>query len=229
MRLTVGPLPPAVYWRRRAIVLAALLAIILLIVYACRDTSDSSTADPAESASAAPAGGNASASAGTNPTEEPNPPADPVEGEPVATQPVPDSAAAGPDEAVGPCSDDAISVLPQPRHNAIPAGHRLPITLLITNISDQPCSRDIGADQQEIRIMQGEQRIWSSDDCDPQRGSHVETLLPGRTIDRFWVTWDGRTSAPNCAGERVVVPAGTYQIIARVGTKYSEPVTLRVA
>src|SRR5262245_46608252 len=35
MNLTVGPLPPAVYWRRRAIVAAGLLAIILPIAFSC--------------------------------------------------------------------------------------------------------------------------------------------------------------------------------------------------
>src|SRR2546427_6332927 len=43
MNLTVGPLPPAVYWRRRAIVAGALLVLVLLVSYACSG-SDGSTA-----------------------------------------------------------------------------------------------------------------------------------------------------------------------------------------
>ena len=35
MRLTVGPLPPAVYWRRRALVLGVALLVVFLIVQAC--------------------------------------------------------------------------------------------------------------------------------------------------------------------------------------------------
>src|SRR5262245_57141494 len=41
MRTTVGPLPPAVYWRRRAVVLgAALLGIIVLFVSCSGDDKD---------------------------------------------------------------------------------------------------------------------------------------------------------------------------------------------
>ncbi|MDG4768430.1 hypothetical protein O7632_30695 [Solwaraspora sp. WMMD406] len=35
MRLTVGPLPPAIYWRRRAVVLGALLLLLFVVVYSC--------------------------------------------------------------------------------------------------------------------------------------------------------------------------------------------------
>src|SRR5262249_25583714 len=42
MRLTVGPLPAAVYWRRRAAVLGGLLVIVLLIVYSCAGSTPSS-------------------------------------------------------------------------------------------------------------------------------------------------------------------------------------------
>ena len=35
MRLTVGPLPPAVYWRRRAVVLGGVIAVIFTLTYAC--------------------------------------------------------------------------------------------------------------------------------------------------------------------------------------------------
>ena len=35
MRTTVGPLPPAVYWRRRAVVLGALLLAAVLLFVAC--------------------------------------------------------------------------------------------------------------------------------------------------------------------------------------------------
>src|SRR5690349_13528445 len=35
MRLTVGPLSPNVYWRRRAVVLAGALVVVLIIAYSC--------------------------------------------------------------------------------------------------------------------------------------------------------------------------------------------------
>src|ERR1044071_27641 len=35
MRLTVGPLPAAVYWRRRVVVLLGLAMVVLVISYSC--------------------------------------------------------------------------------------------------------------------------------------------------------------------------------------------------
>ena len=40
MRTTVGPLPPAVYWRRRAVVLGAVLLVALLWFVSCGGEDD---------------------------------------------------------------------------------------------------------------------------------------------------------------------------------------------
>ena len=45
MRLTVGPLPPAVYWRRRAVVLGAGLLFLIVLLYSCTGT-DRNTGAP---------------------------------------------------------------------------------------------------------------------------------------------------------------------------------------
>ena len=41
MNLTVGPLPPAVYWRRRALVAGVLVLLILVVAYSCGGSSGS--------------------------------------------------------------------------------------------------------------------------------------------------------------------------------------------
>ena len=230
MRLTVGPLPASVYWRRRAIVLGAVLLPVLLIAYACGafDSTPASKERTDPSASRSPV---------SYPTEEPS------------AQPSEDDGSVGAGDATGPpaggdsggapggglpagevpqCADSDLSIAPKPVRTRTPKGARLQIRLVITNISDRPCSRDVGADQQEIRVMQGKQRIWSSDDCDPQHGQHIEVLPSQQPIERFWVAWDGRTSAPECRGERKVAPAGTYTVFARLGDLMSEPVTIEV-
>ena len=43
MRLTVGPLPPAVYWRRRAVVLGAGLLFLIVLLYSCDAAGDRNT------------------------------------------------------------------------------------------------------------------------------------------------------------------------------------------
>ena len=47
MRLTVGPLPPAVYWRRRAVVLGALLLVVIVLFVSCCGDDDGNKRDPA--------------------------------------------------------------------------------------------------------------------------------------------------------------------------------------
>ncbi|MFY1704717.1 MULTISPECIES: hypothetical protein [Micromonospora] len=53
MRLTVGPLPSAVYWRRRAVVLGAGLLLLIVLLYSC-DRSDNTAGTPEGGPSPAP-------------------------------------------------------------------------------------------------------------------------------------------------------------------------------
>jgi hypothetical protein len=126
------------------------------------------------------------------------------------------------------CANADLEIKPKPADTQTPKGARLRIDLVIANISDRPCKRDIGADQQEIWLTRDGERIWSSDDCNPQRGSYVEVLAPDDPVERFWVTWDGRTSAPKCEGDREVAPEGSYSVRARLGDLKSDPVTIKV-
>ena len=50
MNLTVGPLPPAVYWRRRALVAGVLVLLILVVAYSCGGSSGSGATGPRSSA-----------------------------------------------------------------------------------------------------------------------------------------------------------------------------------
>ncbi|MBY8873171.1 hypothetical protein K7640_15150 [Micromonospora sp. PLK6-60] len=43
MRMTVGPLPPAVYWRRRAVVLGAGLLFLIVLLYSCQGSDPGGT------------------------------------------------------------------------------------------------------------------------------------------------------------------------------------------
>jgi hypothetical protein len=227
MKLTVGPLPAAVYWRRRAVVLAGVLIVVLLTVYACGTGPDPNPAGSNGKRSASP-------SAVIYPSEDASSEAPPGDGgDPsVPADGVGSGSDSGSGSALGtdapPCADADITIEPKPAHTEIPEASRLRINLEITNTSDRACKRDIGADHQEVKVLKGNTRIWSSDDCQPRTGSQVEVLSPGETIQRFWVTWDGKTSKPKCEGTRTVVREGSYQIVARLGKITSRPVGLKV-
>ena len=95
--------------------------------------------------------------------------------------------------------------------------------LAIANRSAVKCVRDVGPSQQELRLVAGGKRLWSSDDCAPKRGADVRTLQPGEKL-MYWLTWGGRTSSPGCKATRVKVGPGSYQLVGRLGTANSKPV-----
>jgi hypothetical protein len=238
MRLTVGPLPPAVYWRRRAVVLGTLLATVFLLIYSCGGTTSgakdneagrSTPATPGSpssrpltpavtggSTSAAPASPSSAASVGPDSGPDSGPDIGPNAGGEQTGQPT------------GSCTDAelGITVATDGNKTEYPAGTFVRIYLKIKNVSTRSCSRDVGATQQELRIAQGATKMWSSDDCAAAGGSAIRNLAPGEEFDVADVMWNGRAST-NCQNRPVPEP-GTYQLTGRVGTKWSDPVTLTV-
>jgi hypothetical protein len=69
--------------------------------------------------------------------------------------------------------------------------------------------------------------VWGSNDCFPEEGDRTITLEPGEEVG-LPLVWGGRTSAPGCAGERSVPPAGDYLLRARLDTKASADVPLQL-
>ncbi|SCL20922.1 hypothetical protein GA0070616_2142 [Micromonospora nigra] len=232
MRLTVGPLPPAVYWRRRAVVLGAGLLFLIVLLYSCngpdpdRDAKDGQPNSGASGGTTPEATGSAltpqtglpvpggSAEPGTDPSVEPsltdNPPA------PVA--PVADA---------GACADAELTVTAVPLPATVVRGAPVDLKLRIRNRAERTCSRDVGADEQELFIKSGAEKVWSSDTCGTANGSDVQSFTAG--FERsYQVTWNGRAST-RCAdgvANGPTPPAGSYEVFARVGTKLSAPVKL---
>jgi hypothetical protein len=227
MRLTVGPLPPAVYWRRRGIVLAGLLIVVLLVSYACSGSTKSGAT-----------GSRTQAAATSSPDLQPEPSETPTLLTPViddaASSPsaAPSSApsnapASAPAVATGPCTDAEIMVTPVPEVPSARVGVAVKFTLKIKNVSTRACPRDVGADMQELYLQAGGAKVWSSDACDRRRGSDVVSLPPNHEV-AYYVIWDGKTTAKGCAN-RPFVARGAYQLVGRLGTRVSEPVTLTVS
>ncbi|MFC4019793.1 hypothetical protein ACFOW4_17875 [Micromonospora sp. GCM10011542] len=237
MRLTVGPLPPTVYWRRRAVVLGAGLLFLIVLLYSCTGSGRSGgrpqagttpSATPTSAAGPSPTGsvltpqtgGAASPPAGAGATD-PSPE--------TTSNVVPPAAAGGPVDD-GTCTNAEISVVPVAAPASVPRGGVADLSLKIKNTSNRTCSRDVGADLQELFIKSGAEKIWSSDTCGKVKGSDVQTFTPG-FVRSYQIGWNGRDTS-RCDGNGLAAgpfaPAGTYQVFARVGTKLSEPVKLTV-
>lgn len=220
MRLTVGPLPAAVYWRRRGVVLFGLVLVTLIIAYACSGATSSSGAGPATSPSIQVPTSPSTSATVLHPTtgEPPTPTATPY----ILPHPPPS----------GPCADDEIALTATASPATVARGTPVLLTLTIKNISTRSCARDIGAEPQELRLLDaGGTMIWSSDDCNPNHSSDVETLGAGQSRS-FTLTWTGLrsrsgTNKQTCANATLPDP-GDYQLVARLDKKMSAPFTLHI-
>jgi hypothetical protein len=216
MRLTVGPLPAAVYWRRRAVVLVGLAMVVLVISYACGGP------DTVAGAKGSPTPAPSSASAA------------PTLLHPVIATTPPATAFTLPATSVtGPCTDSEIALVAKAGATEVIGGTALDVTIQIRNISGRTCPRDIGADMQELRLVDATATVmWSSDDCNPNRGHDLHSFAPGKQVS-YTLTWSGRRSRTG-TGDRTCGPtapapvAGAYQLVARLDQKLSAPFSVRI-
>jgi hypothetical protein len=92
-------------------------------------------------------------------------------------------------------------------------GEQPMVLLQVTNVGAAPCVQDLADSQVELRVYNGESRVWGSHDCTMQPGTAERILAVGQPV-RVSVRWSGLSSQPKCAGTRQRVGAGTYTLYA---------------
>ncbi|WP_433213086.1 hypothetical protein ACQP00_01305 [Dactylosporangium sp. CS-047395] len=216
MKLTVGPLPSGVYWRRRAIVGGVLVVASLMLWASCGGSGDDQKPTPL-------------AASGGPTTGAPEPTVTiqvPTTGEPVATSAAAPTSAPPASPTVPPCADADLSLVAAPEQAVQFRGAYLKLTLKIKNVTDHDCLRDLGADSQELYIQVAASKVWSSDACDAPHGSKPTVMKPGIEVS-FNTTWTGKATNNGCAAQQTP-PAGKYELVGRLGTKVSEPVQVQL-
>ncbi|SDF16723.1 hypothetical protein SAMN05660485_02745 [Blastococcus fimeti] len=226
----VGPLPAPVYWRRRLVALVVLLVVLgggtwggILLLTGGSDDAGGDTAP--EAAEPAPTPALEKVVPSLTAVRTPVPP-EPVPAEaPPAAEGEPAAAPPPAAEPGGPCSDDMLSIEVRTPGTAA-VGSKPVFELVVVNASATPCVRDLDKALQELILLDGAgARVWGSNDCFPESGPDVRTLVPGEAVV-FPVVWGGLTSAPDCAGERTPPPAGSYAVRGRLDTKSSPDAAL---
>jgi hypothetical protein len=219
MRLTVGPLPPAVYWRRRVIVLAGVLLALFLLAQACMSASASperrSNSEPSTTGSASP-----SPRPTVDSTSAPAAPPATATTQPTATPADADS-----------CANDEMLITAEAQRTTFSSGTKVRFTIRIRNDSARTCRRDVGGDLRELYLREadGTSKLWSSRDCDAPTGTAVEKLTPSFEAEH-WLVWNGRAS-DSCDGDEPageLVPPGEYELVARLGTAYGDPLPVTI-
>ncbi|MFC7341147.1 hypothetical protein [Saccharopolyspora griseoalba] len=195
-----GPLPPTVYWRRRAIALALALTVTVLLGW-CLALLFGGAEPEATERLAAPA-------TASKPAEKP-----PAE-----------QAAAPPPE----CPDDAIRVAAEVGRPSFKTGEKISLGLVVTNTGQRPCVRDLNRVQREIEVLGPDgKHVWGSNDCVIESTNEKPLLRPGQPV-RNDVVWPGLTSTPDCGPIRERIAPGDYTAVAKLGEITSDPAPFKV-
>jgi hypothetical protein len=221
MRLTVGPLSPNVYWRRRVVVLAGVLAVVLLITYSC-----SGDDEPGKKPAANPATTGTSTETSTAqalPTITPNA-SEPSSGRPVTGG---GTGVTGEGATGETCTDTELLVTAASEKNSLRQSEPVTFSIRVKNVSTRLCSRDLSAQAQELYLEQNSTKQWSSDACNNATSTADVRRLKPNDAQQFNVSWNGQGTADGCTN-RQLLKAGTYQLRARLGNIISEPETITI-
>ena len=189
MLTPVGPEHSGVYWRRRLMVLGAILLVLFAFwFFLLRNRGSSSDAQPTPSVS---------------PTSTATP-------DPTSTGQA-TSAVAAPD-----CADSDITVSIKVAPKSVAAGEPVKLVQGIKNSGSVACRRDIGAKANTVIITSGGYPVWSSDDCSPGGPSNIVVMKPGDEY-QVTVTWKGQLTEGKCPSNPPTVQAGGYDAAGKNG------------
>lgn len=204
--MTRGPLPPSVYWRRRAFVIGLVLALVLLAVNLFHG------GDPAPSDSAR------TVASGTQPDgvtpaqrkrakhkKSPGRAKQDVVVGPVAP-PAPVLA-----PPVGTCDDSDIVVSPDV--SSATAGRPVTITLRLRTANTEACTWHVARGHLVVKIADGDDEVWASREC-PRQVPVADVVVRRDVTSTLTLTWTARRSEEGCAVHSRWVLPGTYQIVA---------------
>lgn len=215
-----GPLPPEIYWRRRALAVGVVVVVIALLVWiitavAGDDSSESTAAANTTQLTDTPAPSSESGEPSDQPTSAP------ASGTSTSGSATSTSAAGSAPEQ---CADQSLAIKATPDQPQYKIGDEPSFTVAITNIGTAKCERNLGSGLQQTLVytLDGAKRLWSNVDCYPDADPAVQVLEPGGQA-RFTVKWSGKTSDPGCTTTRNQVPPGAYTLVAQLGALRSAP------
>ena len=203
----VGSQPPSIYWRRRIIVLGSVALLVVLIVLTVRAVTSGNGDKPVGA-------GNNSATdrSSTTPTPAPTTASTTASTKASSERPSPTRTSSSSTPAAR-CQAKSLAVIAVVAKSTYQVGDEPMVELQVTNTGTQPCVQDLADKQIELKVYNGESRVWGSHDCEIKAGTDDRTLGANQPV-RVSVTWSGLTSQPSCAGTRQRVGAGTYTLYA---------------
>lgn len=206
-----GSEPESVYWKRRGIVAGAVLVLIVLAVLGLNavggDGESSGEADAARREWVPPTD-TASVQRpyipepSQSPSESPSPTAPPVEA----------------------CPAEQLMLQVVAAFDEVRSGAEVPVSVLVASGAEEPCTVDLSS--VAVELAAGSDVVYSTAHCETPQGEEVE--LSGGAGQTVEFTVDGLASEEGCRGARRELPAGDYELRARLGDAVSSPAALRL-
>lgn len=206
LRHPVGPQPPSVYWRRRAVVGLGLIAVIVVVILIVVRPG---TAEPTGSGEPAPTASDSAEVDGSEADDEQS-----------DLDAAAEDAAAEGGGAPQACTSEQVQVTPITDAESYGPESQPQLSLSLTNLGSRPCVIEAGSDVQEFLITSGPDRIWSSRDCQVDPVAATVVLEPGEERSTPAIPWNRTRSEPGvCDVQRTPVPGGgaTYRLSVSVG------------
>ena len=101
------------------------------------------------------------------------------------------------------------------------SGSEVPVSVLVASGADTACTADLR--EVAVELTAGADVVYSTAHCETPQGEQVELADgAGQTVE---FTVDGLASEAECAGARRELPAGEYELRARLGDAVSAPRT----
>jgi cytoskeletal protein RodZ len=191
-RNPVGPQSSRVYWRRRLVVGLGLLAVLVVIVLIVSRLVASGEPTPASSDTPAPSG-----SASGSPT-------------PLSTNPADAEA----------CDPSKVELTAVTDSTSYEAGVMPVMSFALKNNTSVACTFDAGSDLQEFIITSGDERIWSSKDCQTDPVAATVPLQPRVPFAGSSLPWDRTRSATDTCGierPQVTAEGASYHLQVKIG------------
>jgi hypothetical protein len=201
----VGSQPPSVYWRRRFILVALLVLLVVLAALtanALSGSNDTASAHSTSAPSSSPSAGPTTPTASSSSTSSAAHSSASASGHSSATTATPVT-----------CAAKSLDVTAAVGRTTYKVGTDPLLQLQVTNIGAQPCVQDLADKDVELRVYNGESRVWGSHDCKVQSGTMERTLAPNVAV-KVAISWTGLSSQAGCKGTRQRVGAGSYTLYA---------------
>ncbi len=214
-----GPLPARVYWTRRLILVAVLLALVFGVAHLLGSGGGAGNGPSAQPVGAeVSATGTASATTAT-PTTLPASSAATGAG----------TASAAPTVLASPtgnCASNDIVATPTLKGDQAYAGRPVVFSMVLTTKTSAACSWTVSPDALAVKVTSGTDRIWSTQECTgavPKQEVVVRKDVP-TTVK---VAWNGQRSDADCTRSTAWAEPGTYHAVAAAFG--SDPVDERFA